>query len=36
MSVATVIKWEREEKKPNGAAIRLLNIMDRKGLSVLQ
>ncbi|MBD9644631.1 MULTISPECIES: helix-turn-helix domain-containing protein [Pantoea] len=36
MSVGTVVKWEREEKKPNGAALRLLNLIERKGLEVLQ
>lgn len=36
LSPATVVKWEREEKKPNGAALRLLNLIDRKGLEVLR
>ncbi|ORM65472.1 transcriptional regulator [Pantoea rodasii] len=35
MSVATIVKWERDEKKPNGAALRLLNIIERKGLDIL-
>lgn len=35
-SDATLIKWELEEIKPNGAAMRLLSIIDRKGLGVLQ
>lgn len=33
MSVVSVSKWERGEKKPNGAALRTLNTLDRKGLS---
>lgn len=32
MTVASISKWERGEKKPNGAALRLLNILDRKGI----
>jgi len=36
MSVGTVVKWERDEKKPNGAALRLLNLIDRKGLDILR
>lgn len=36
MSVATIVKWEREEKKPNGAALRLLNLIERKGLDILR
>ncbi len=34
-SVSTVQKWERGEKKPSGAALRLLSVIDRKGLEVL-
>lgn len=34
MSVVTVSKWERGEKKPNGAALRLLDILERKGPDV--
>ncbi|MDV5140202.1 MULTISPECIES: helix-turn-helix domain-containing protein [Yersiniaceae] len=34
MSVESVSKWERGEKKPNGAALRMLDILRRKGLSV--
>lgn len=36
MSVGTIVKWERDEKKPNGAALRLLNLIDRKGLDILR
>ncbi len=31
----TVQQWERGEKKPGGAAQRLLDLVDRKGLNVL-
>jgi putative transcriptional regulator len=33
--VSTVQKWENGEKKPSGAALRLLSVIDRKGLEVL-
>lgn len=33
MSVESVSKWERGEKKPNGAALRLLNLISRQGLA---
>ncbi len=35
-SVSTVRKWEIGDKKPRGAALRLLNIIDRKGLKALE
>ncbi len=31
----TVQKWEQGSKKPNGPSLKLLNIVDRKGLEVL-
>lgn len=31
MSVESVSKWERNEKIPSGAALRLLNLIDAKG-----
>lgn len=34
-SVSTVQKWENGEKKPSGVALRLLSVIDRKGLEVL-
>lgn len=34
MSVVTISKWERGEKKPNGAALRVLNTMAAKGPDV--
>nr|WP_318381444.1 helix-turn-helix domain-containing protein [uncultured Enterobacter sp.] len=34
MSVESVSKWERNESKPNKAALRILNIIDLKGPDV--
>lgn len=34
MSVVTISKWEKGDKKPNGAALRLLNMLARKGPDV--
>jgi len=34
-SLSTVQKWENGEKKPSGAALRLLSVIERKGLEVL-
>ena len=34
-SISTVQKWERGAKKPNGPSLKLLNLVDRKGLEVL-
>ena len=34
-SLSTVQKWERGEKKPGGAALRLLHVIDKNGLDVL-
>ncbi|WP_145505922.1 helix-turn-helix domain-containing protein [Yersinia alsatica] len=31
MSVESISKWERNENKPSGAALRLLNLIDEKG-----
>lgn len=31
----TVQKWEQGTKKPNGPSLKLLNIVERKGLDVL-
>ncbi len=33
-SISTVQKWENGEKKPSGAAARLLSVIERKGLEV--
>lgn len=32
---STIRSWEQGEKKPSGAALKLLNIVDKKGLAVL-
>jgi putative transcriptional regulator len=34
-SPSTVQKWERGEKHPNGPSLKLLNLVERKGLDVL-
>ena len=34
-SKSTVQKWEQGAKKPNGPSLRLLNIVDQKGLEAL-
>ena len=34
MSVESVSKWERGEKKPNGAALRMLDMLRRNGLGI--
>lgn len=35
VSPSTIQKWEQGQKKPNGLALRVLNLIDQKGLSVL-
>lgn len=34
-SVSTVQKWEIGDKKPSGPSLKLLNLIDRKGLDAL-
>jgi putative transcriptional regulator len=34
-SPSTVQKWEQGQKHPNGPSMKLLNLVDRKGLEVL-
>jgi putative transcriptional regulator len=34
-SVSTIQKWERGEKKPNGPSLKLLSLVDAKGLQAL-
>jgi putative transcriptional regulator len=34
-SASTVQKWERGDKHPNGPSLKLLNLVERKGLDVL-
>ena len=35
LSLSTVQKWERGQKKPNGPSLKLLNIVDKKGIEAL-
>jgi putative transcriptional regulator len=32
---STIQKWERGDKQPNGSSLKLLNLVERKGLEVL-
>lgn len=34
-STSTVQKWEQGQKQPNGPSLKLLNLVDRKGLEAL-
>jgi putative transcriptional regulator len=34
-SVSTVQKWEIGEKKPSGPSLKLLNVIDKKGIDAL-
>ena len=34
-SLSTVQKWEQGQKKPNGPSLKLLNLVDDKGLKML-
>lgn len=34
-SISTIQKWEQGAKKPNGPSLKLLNIVDQKGLDAL-
>ena len=34
-SVSTIQKWERGEKKPNGPSLKLLRLVETKGLQAL-
>ncbi|WJV67659.1 helix-turn-helix domain-containing protein [Pectobacteriaceae bacterium CE70] len=34
MSVESVSKWERDESKPNQAALRIINVIEEKGPEV--
>lgn len=34
-TVSTVQKWEQGQKKPSGLSLKLLNIVDSKGLEIL-
>ena len=35
ISVSTIQKWEIGDKKPSGSSLKLLNILDRKGLQAV-
>ena len=35
ISTSTIQKWERGDKKPSGCALRLLHLIDEKGLSAI-
>ena len=35
-SASTVQKWEQGQKKPNGSSLKLLNLVQQKGLDVLR
>lgn len=34
-SLSAVRKWESGEKKPSGMALRLLNLIEKKGLEII-
>ncbi len=34
-SLATVRRWERGETKPRGASLRLLNVVENRGVKIL-
>jgi putative transcriptional regulator len=34
-SVSTVQKWESGDKKPSGPSLKLLNLIERKGLETV-
>jgi len=34
-TVSTVQKWEQGQKRPNGLSLKLLNMVDQKGLDIL-
>lgn len=35
ISPSTIQKWETGQKRPNGASLKLLNMVDQRGLEVL-
>ena len=35
ISPSTIQKWEQGQKRPNGPSLKLLNLVDRKGLEAL-
>ena len=34
-SVSTIRKWEQGDKQPSGPSLKLLNLLDRKGLDAM-
>jgi len=34
-SVSTVRKWEQGEKRPGGPSLKLLNLLDKKGIEAV-
>ena len=34
-SLSTVQKWEQGQKKPNGISLKLLNLIEQKGIEIL-
>ena len=35
VSIAAIKQWERGERKPSGAALKLLNLVEAKGLDII-
>lgn len=35
ISPSTVQKWENGDKKPSGSSLKLLNVIDKKGIEIL-
>ena len=35
ISISTIQKWESGNKKPNGPSLKLLNLVDEKGIEIL-
>ncbi len=35
VSLAAIKQWERGERKPNGAALKLLNLVEEKGIDAI-
>lgn len=35
VSIAAIKQWERGERKPSGAALKLLNLIESKGIEIL-
>lgn len=35
VSIAAIKQWERGERKPSGAALKLLNLIESRGIEIL-